>query len=198
MRHALLGLVLVSTATLSAADNELNLMIDKQMTRNLTIQGYEVEVQQPTSVGVRYGRDLIGLGPAQLQLQAAYHAQSSADGAVLGTSIGTYKNTGYSLGLQAQWRLGVVLGAGAEMRVEKLKGETTYPTAGTTSATLVRPWVTGRLGFSIPTPLVKPVFGLEVAVPLTKKNANDASSDEDLLKAVAPSFEVGVYGGIRF
>lgn len=195
MRHALLGLVLVSAGSLSAADNELNLILDKQMTRNLTIQGYKVEVQQPVSVGIRYGRDLIGLGPAQLQLQAAYHGESKADGAVMGNKIGEYKNTGYSLGLQAQWRMGVVFGLGSEMRVEKLKGETAY---GNSSATLVRPWVTGRLGFSIPTPLVKPVFGLEVAVPLSKKNASDNSSDEDLLKAVAPNFEIGVYGGIRF
>nr|WP_320133878.1 hypothetical protein [uncultured Holophaga sp.] len=191
MRLALISLALVSAATLSASDHELNLMIDKQLTPNITISSDKVKVDEPVSVGVRYGHDLIGLGPAQLQLQAAYRRQSTVDSQ--GGSFGQIKDTGLSLGLQAQWRLGMVIGAGAELRAERLKAD---PTG--TSTTLVRPWVTGRVGMSFPTPLVQPVIGLEVAVPLRRASAGDGASLEDQVKALAPNFEIGVYGGLRF
>ncbi|WP_005036740.1 hypothetical protein [Holophaga foetida] len=188
MRPTLIGFVLVSAATLSASDNELNLIVSKQMTRDYSAAN--ITTEQPVGISLRYGRDLVGLGPAQLQLQAGYHAQTTADIEQNG-STGEMKNTGYSLGLQAQWRMGVVLGAGAELRAEKLK------MAGMESTTQVRPWITGRVGFSMPLPLVQPVFGLEVALPVTNKSG-DANNDEDLLKRLSPNFEVSVYGGIRF
>ena len=197
MRTALLGIALLSAATLSASDNELNLLVSKQMTRDLSVPAGKVEVSDPVAISLRYGRDLIGLGPAQLQLQAGYHAESTADMKFNGVKNGEYKNTGYSLGLQAQWRMGVVLGAGAEMRMEKLKAVSSTG-QGSYDTTQVRPWVTGRVGFSLPLPLVQPVFGLEVAAPLTKKDVNASSSQDDALKAMAPSFEVSVYGGVRF
>lgn len=190
MRYTVLCLALVSAATLSASDNELNLLVSKQMNRDFS--GKNITLDQPAGVTLRYGRDLIGLGPAQLQFQAGYHSQTTADIKTNGTTTSELKNTGYSLGLQAQWRMGVVLGAGAELRAERLKAE------GMGSTTQIRPWLTGRVGFSVPLPVVKPVFGLEVAVPVTKKNADSSSSDEDVLKRISPNFEVSVYGGIRF
>lgn len=185
MRYTLLGLALVSAATLSASDHELNLLVSKQMTRDYST----IKLDQPVGLTVRYGHDVIGLGPAQLQLQAGYHLQTKADMKNTGSEL---KNTAYSLGLQAQWRMGVVLGVGAEVRAEKLKA------AGFESSTQVRPWATGRLGFSVPLPVVQPVFGLEAAVAMTNKSSDSVSSSEDVLKRVSPNFEVSVYGGIRF
>ncbi|WP_005036739.1 hypothetical protein [Holophaga foetida] len=187
MRYALLGLALVSAATLSASDNELNLLVSKQLTRDYS----SYSTDQPVGVTLRYGRDLIGLGPAQLQLQAGYHRQTTAD-FKSGSTTGEFKNTGYSLGLQAQWRMGVVLGAGAEVRAERLQATTLG------STTQIRPWLTGRVGFSIPLPLVQPVVGLEVAIPMTNKSADSISNNEDVLKRLSPNFEVSVYGGVRF
>lgn len=189
MRYSLIGFALVAAATLSASDNELNLMVSKQMTRDYPAA--DLTTDQPMGFSLRYGRDLMGLGPAQLQLQASYHAQTTADIKHGGAKDSELKNTGYSLGLQAQWRMVVVLGAGAELRAEKLKA------VGLDSTTQVRPWITGRLGYSIPLPVVQPVFGLEVAVPVTNKGG-DASSSEDVLKRLSPNFEVSIYGGIRF
>jgi len=189
MRTELIALALASVTSLSASDNELNLVVSKQLTRDYAAA--DLSTEQPMGLTLRYGRDLIGLGPAQLQLQAGYHAQTTADIKEAGLSSSELKNTGYSLGLQAQWRMGVVLGAGAELRAERLKA------AGLDSTTQVRPWITGRVGFSLPLPLVQPIFGVEVAVPVTNKSG-DATSDEDLLKRLSPNFEVSVYGGIRF
>lgn len=188
MRYKLFGLALMSAATLSASDHELDLQITKQMTRDFT----DFKIDQPTGWALKYGYDVVGLGPAQLQLQAGYHAQTTADIKVGGTKVTEFKNTGYSLGLQAQWRMGVVLGAGAELRAENLKA------AGWASTTQVRPWVTGRVGFSVPLPIVQPVFGLELAIPMTNQKADSSSTDEDVLKRLSPNFEVSVYGGIRF
>jgi len=190
VRLTLICLALVSATSLSASDNELNLLVSKQMTRDYSAA--DISSDQPVGITLRYGRDLMGLGPAQLQLQAGYHAETSAELSGSGvTPSEKYKNSGYSLGLQAQWRLGVVLGAGAELRAERLQSAT-YG-----STTQIRPWITGRVGFSMPLPLVQPVFGLEVAVPVTSKSG-DATSDEDVLKRISPNFEVSVYGGIRF
>lgn len=190
MRACLIGLTLVSAATLSASDNELNLRVSKQMTRDFSAA--DLTTEQPVGLSLRYGRDLFGLGPAQLQLQAGYHAQTTADIKEGGVKESELKNTGYSLGLQAQWRMGVVLGAGAEVRAERLKA------AGLDSTTQVRPWITGRVGFSMPLPVIQPVFGMELAVPVTNKSADASSSNEDVLKRLSPNFEVTVYGGIRF
>lgn len=190
MRAHFVGLSLLSAATLAAGDNELNLLVSKQMTRDFS--ALDLTTEQPVGLSLRYGRDILGLGPAQLQVQAGYHAQTTADIKEDGVKESELKNTGYSLGLQAQWRMGVVLGAGAEVRAERLRA------AGLDSATQVRPWLTGRVGFSMPTPLVQPVFGLEVAVPMTNKSAEAGSSSEDILKRLSPNFEVSVYGGIRF
>ena len=193
MRFAVLTLALVSAASLSASDNELNLVVSKQMTRDYSPANLTIE--QPVGLTLRYGRDLIGLGPAQLQLQAGYHAQTSAQTKFSGVDAYELKNTGYSLGAQAQWRMGVVLGVGAEIRAEQLEANTGSVSAKTTQ---VRPWLTGRVGFSVPLPLVQPVFGLEIAVPVSNKSADASSSNEDQLKRLSPNFEVSVYGGIRF
>nr|WP_320133879.1 hypothetical protein [uncultured Holophaga sp.] len=190
MNCALPALLVFAATGLSASDNELNLLVSRQLTRDFP--ALDLSVDQPVALTLRYGRDILGLGPAQLQLQAGYHAQSTADIKQGGVKDGELKNTGYSLGLQAQWRMGVVLGAGAEVRAERLKA------AGIDNTTQVRPWFTGRVGYSMPLPLVQPVFGLEVAVPVTNKSADSGSSDEDVLKRLSPNFEVSVYGGIRF
>lgn len=189
MRLTLFALALASVATLSASDHELNLVVSKQLTRDFSAA--DLSVKQPVGVTFRYGYDVIGLGPAQVQCQVGYHAQTSAD--LSSSSISEkYTNKGLSLGLQAQWRLGVVLGAGAELRAERLQSTTLG------STTQIRPWLTGRVGFSLPLPLVQPVVGLEVAVPTTNKSADSGSSSEDILKRLSPSFEVSVYGGVRF
>lgn len=204
MKRTVLCLALVSTGVLFASDNELNLTVGKQFTRSYSastdIMGYtvngKVEPDKPVAIGLRYGRDVIGLGPAQLQLQLAYHAETSSDVTWSADGIGSvtdpekYKNSGFSAGLQAQWRMGVTLGLGAELRYEKIKWSTE-------DASQTRPWINARLGFQVPMPIVQPVFGLEVAVPVTNQSGTPNSSS-DLLKRLSPNFEMSLYGGIRF
>jgi len=55
-------------------------------------------------------------------------------------------------------------------------------------------------GFAIPSPVVKPFVGLEVAFPLTTKSSgvDSSASTADALKAMAPKSQFGLYAGIRF
>jgi hypothetical protein len=76
------------------------------------------------------------------------------------------------------------------MRSEKVSTSATGD-----STTLVRPWVKAGVGYAVPTP-VSPFVRLEVAVPLTKDDST--GSADDFRKAMAPSLQVGLYGGIRF
>ena len=82
------------------------------------------------------------------------------------------------------------MGAGLEYRAEKLdvEGEST---------TYNRPWIRANIGYAIPSPLVKPFFGLEVAFPLTS-TSNKFDSIENTLKSMAPKNQIGIYAGIRF
>jgi hypothetical protein len=48
----------------------------------------------------------------------------------------------------------------------------------------------------MPTPVVSPFVRLELAVPLTQSDSSN--SPDDFRKAMAPSLQVALYGGIRF
>jgi hypothetical protein len=67
------------------------------------------------------------------------------------------------------------------------------------STTVTRPWLKAGIGFSVPTPLVSPFFRLEVAMAASKNDKTvDNTPTENTRKALAPEFQVGLYGGIRF
>ncbi len=63
-----------------------------------------------------------------------------------------------------------------------------------------RPWARANVGYAIPSPILKPFVGLEVAVPLTTASSSysNPSLERDYLRTVAPKAQLGVYGGIRF
>lgn len=67
-----------------------------------------------------------------------------------------------------------------------------------TSTNYARPWLRLNLGMAIPTPGVKPFFGVEGDLALVSKSVDINSSNEDMLKGLAPKSQIGVYAGIRF
>jgi hypothetical protein len=79
------------------------------------------------------------------------------------------------------------------MRSEKLS---TTTNSGTDSTTVTRPWVKAGVGYALPAPVLSPFVRLELAVPLTSYDAG--TSTDDFRKAMAPSLQVALYGGIRF
>ena len=100
------------------------------------------------------------------------------------------------------WNFLVRLGVGLEYRSEKLNFTDAFLPSANTSTTYGRPWVRGTAGFTIPTPLVKPFIGVEVAFPLTTSTTTyDQVNNGDwnsLNKAMAPKAQYGIYAGVRF
>jgi len=181
-RSILFAIGLVSCLPLHAGNQEVDLVVIKPMTQSYTWPGSstsaEVKPHSPTAVGLRYGYDVGGLGSAQIQFQASYHAQSRASIPAFTTApsyserdyihLDDLKNEGLSLGAEAQWRLGIEVGLGCELRYEKLQ-------MGTVQTSQTRPWLSGRVGYSLPMRTVRVVFGLQAGIALT--NQGDPSFD---------------------
>ena len=191
MKKILLPLILV--APLAAQSFEVGLNVSRQQYPSITELGaFKVEPQDKTVVAGRFGYSIVDLGPALFQVTAVYQPKVDTDVKVNGATSATQLGQEYwGLGAMFNFKALVAVGAGVEYRSEKL----TTPGLSTTYG---RPWARVNAGYAFPTPLVKPFIGVEVAVPLTKKDYNDSLGTEDTLKALAPKLQVGVYGGIRF
>ena len=187
-------LPLLFVAPLAAQSFELGLNVSQQQYPSHTELGaFRVEPQDKTVVAARFGYALVDLGPALFQVTAAYQPKVDTEVKVNGSSAGMEKmgQEYWGLGAMFNFKAIVAVGAGVEYRSEKI-------TNAGMSTTYGRPWARVNAGFAFPTPLVKPFIGLEVAVPLTKKDYSDSLGAEDVMKSFAPKFQVGLYGGIRF
>jgi hypothetical protein len=89
------------------------------------------------------------------------------------------------------FKAGLALGAGLEYRYEKL--EIAHQTTN-----YGRTWARVNLGFSIPSPVIKPFIGVEAAFPLSNTTTDVNGSPDEQLKGIAPKREIGIYAGLRF
>ncbi len=176
---------------------EVGLLVDKQFGKAQAATfgtGQKYDAISPTGFGIRGGFDIFDLKVAALQLNATWHNKTTSDLSYGGNKLGEFDNQYWAAGAMVNWKLLVNVGAGVEYRSEKL---TYRPNTGVGSDnTTGRPWARVNIGFSIPTPVVSPFFLLEVAAPLSKKDAT--STPKDLTDALAPQVQIGIYGGIRF
>lgn len=191
MKKFLLPLILV--APLAAQSFEVGLNISRQQYPSITKGGiFKVEPQDKTVVAGRFGYSIVDLGPALFQVTAVYQPKVDTDVKVNGVTSPTQLGQEYwGVGAMFNFKALVAVGAGVEYRSEKITGPSSSTTYG-------RPWARINAGYAFPTPLVKPFVGVEVAVPLVKKDYNDSLSSSDMLKSLAPNLQIGIYGGIRF
>lgn len=197
MRKKLLMLPLLAALPLMAG--EVGLLVDKQFGKAQTAAfgtSRNYDAVSPTGIGIRGGFDLLDLKVAALQLNATWHNKTTGDLAAGGTKYGELDNQYWAAGAMVNWKLLVNVGAGVEYRSEKQTWRSYIPTLGNGDTTQGRPWARVNVGFSIPTPLVSPFFLLEVAAPLSKKDAT--ATPKDFAEALAPQVQIGIYGGIRF
>jgi hypothetical protein len=186
-------------AVLPATAGEVGVLADKQIGKAQVASfgsSQKYDAVSPTGFGIRGGFDVLDLKIAALQLNATWHNKTTGDLNAGGTKVGELDNQYWAAGAMVNWKLLVNVGAGVEYRNEKLTYRTTAPLAGNGDTNLGRTWARVNIGFSIPTPVVSPFFALEVAAPLSKKDAT--TSVKDLSEALAPQVQIGVYGGIRF
>jgi len=149
-----------------------------------------------TVVAARVGYALVDMGPALLQVTAGYQPKVTTTLTTSAALYGFQSSQDYgassaSLGLMANFKAVIAVGAGVEYRDETLSSNGVSTRYG-------RPWGRVNAGYAVPSPILKPFVGVEVALPLTSKSLSGDASTADQLQALAPKLEVGLYGGIRF
>jgi hypothetical protein len=209
----ILPLLLLISPILFAGDHEVDLLFSKEGTRSYTwlgINGADLNPEKPTSIGLRFGFTQSLSETSSIQYQMGYHAKASAEipsfnyWNAYGYNINRpsdLKIQSFSLGAQLQWRSRVQLGLGAEVRTEHLA-------MGSVSTSQTRPWVNTRLAYPFGGSSVRPIIGIEFAIPITEqgqpKTIFDASGvpsgpeKEGLMKRLSPNQEIGAFIGIRF
>lgn len=188
--------VLVAGMPLAAQSWELGLFAGQQSYKSVEATGISMGAKNQTVLGARVGYSVVDLGPALFQITAGFQPKTETGIDISkGSTSEKYQQQHMSLGVMFNFKAVVAVGAGIEYRQEKLNitnsgfGDTTYN----------RPWLRANLGYAIPSPIVKPFFGLEVAVPLTSTSVDTNTENADnLLRSMAPKLQVGLYAGIRF
>lgn len=207
MRARLLPALLVPVLALPASAAELGLLLDKQFGKSQTVAAGitpgstlagKIDSIGPTGVGIRAGISLLDLKVAELGVTATYHPKAEGDVEVGSTKFGKLGTEYIAVGAQVDWKFLVNIHAGVDLRREKYTlSDFEGANAGLNGDNSVtRPWIKAGIGFSVPTPLVSPFFRLEVAMATKKESAKD--TDDNLRKALAPEYQIGLYGGIRF
>ena len=193
-----IGALLLGMATVPAQASEFGLLLDKEIGRAESLNAYgqglnpgSYDAASPTGYGFRAAYTFLDLKVAELGAAVTYHPKSQDD--LSGPTAGKFGNEYVAIGVQADWKFLLNLHAGLDMRSERLSTSTA---SASDSTTLTRPWVKAGVGFSMPTPVVSPFVRLELAVPLTQSDSSN--SPDDFRKAMAPSLQVALYGGIRF
>jgi hypothetical protein len=193
-----IAVVAAGLAALPVRASELGLLVDKQVGVSQAFSGYNFDASKPSGYGIRGAYTVLDLKVAEVGLTATYHPESKTDLINNGSNVGKFNDEYMAVGAQVDWKFLVNLHAGVDIRREKLTSEgASYLGAGST--TFTRPWVKAGIGFSMPTPVVSPFVRLEVAMAATKQGSLSASpSADDVRKAMAPEYQIGLYGGIRF
>jgi hypothetical protein len=192
------AIVCVGLAALPARASELGLLMDQQIGSAQAFSTYHYDAAKPSGYGIRGAYTVLDLKVAEVGLTATYHPESKTDLTLNGTNSGRFNDEYIAVGAQVDWKLLVNLHAGIDLRRETLTTESA-PGASDGSTTYTRPWIKAGIGYSVPTPVVSPFVRLEVAVAATKQGSLSASpSADEFRKSMAPDYQIGLYGGIRF
>ncbi len=193
-----IAVVAAGLVALPARASELGLLVDKQIGAAQAFSANNFDASKPSGYGIRGAYTVLDLKVAEVGLTATYHPESKTDLIQNGNNFGKFNDEYMAVGAQVDWKFLVNLHAGLDIRREKLTTEGTS-FAGAGSTTYTRPWVNAGIGFSMPTPVVSPFVRLEVAMATTKQGSLSASpSADEVRKAMAPEYQIGLYGGIRF
>lgn len=203
LKRCVLLVALLVMVPLSAQSWEVGLFSVQQSYNSIsyTPVGHSVHgsASRKSAEGGRLGCSVLDLGPALLQVTAAVQPSITTPARLTSTGSTTpgpgnstdsgpldYRTSFTSAGVMLQFKAPVIVGAGLEMRFEKLG-------LPATESSLARPWLRANLGMASSTPRLKLFIALEVAAAITSKD--DFSEPA---KSLAPKTQVGVYAGIRF
>lgn len=201
---ARITLVSAVLMTIPAMASEVGVMVDKQFGKAQTVAAGafvgtpagKFDSVGPTGFGIRGAYTVLNLKVAELGLTASYHPKAEGDLVIDGTKYGKLGNEYMAIGAQMDWKFLINLHLGLDLRREKFTTSEFKDAVNNGSTTTTRPWVRAGIGFSVPTPVVSPFLRLEVAMTTSKEDKTD--NTDNLRKALAPEYQVGLYGGIRF
>lgn len=198
MKKYTLALALMLGAPLAAQSWEVGAFLGQQSYNSFSTLGIEFKPENKVVGAVRGGYGLVDVGPALFQINVAIQPKASSEIKANGTTMGfKLDHSATSLGLAFIFKAGVSASVGVDYRWDKLEYDFQGASASTTYG---RPWARANIGFAIPSPIVKPFLGLEVAAALSSKSigALGPATDEEALKGLAPKLQIGLYGGVRF
>jgi len=188
------------------AGGEIGLLLDRQLGKAQTVAaGQQIgsgnyDSVSPSGMRFRVGTSFLDIGIMSLGVNATYHPKAEEDLKLNGTKIGKFGVEYVAVGAGLDWKLLVNVHAGVEIRRERISGDLFPPPPGSGvlsgSASTTRPWMKFGIGFSVPFPVVSPFVRLEFAVPTTKNDKT--GTPDDLRQALAPQYQVALYGGLRF
>jgi hypothetical protein len=166
----------------------------------------------PTTLGLRFGVDLVRVGKSNFQLTATWQPKANADLRIVSDEQGQFSSFhrelsgkyGYqylAVGGRFTWAMPLELGLGLELRSEKV--EFSGPGLRAESASLSRPWLTCHLGHTWARTMGDPFLRLELGLPLTKEAPPDRygyppASSDDFIGPTAPKSHLMLVAGFRF
>lgn len=193
------ALALGMAASLSAQSWEAGLFLGRQSHPSFGVAGTaptEVKVEASTVMAFRLGYAPVERGAFRFQVSAVYQPRHTSDILVGGSAADGARLSHASSGLGAElcWKTIATFGLGLDLRKETLES------TGAASTTWHRPWARASMGWDLARTRVTPFLRLEVAMPLAEKSVGPLGPDSDTEahKSLAPRFQAGIQGGIRF
>jgi hypothetical protein len=191
MRRTLLILACAALPAM-AQTFDAQVFLGRQSYNAFNRSGVEAKAEAKTVAALRFEAGLFQTHQltfsAALQPNAKTRVDLWAGGLPLGS--GDLEHEAWGLGVGYRYAGAVQVGVALDLRWDKL-------TDGDTRTTYDRPWLRAQVGWSPSGKGLRPVVGAEFALPLHTTN-DDVDSPEAVLKSLAPSFQAGVYVGLRF
>lgn len=200
-----IAILLVTGATIYAGEHDVSLNISGIKNRDFTVgpsvdNQFSASPDDAVSLSLRFGFDLVELGSAKVNAQTTIHSEYTTKYSFTQTGFyyregtGKFKNEGISVGLNTRWQSLIEYGVGTEIRYEHL----TLVDQMSTKVGQYRPWINFYSGHIFKARSYKPFLGVEMAMPLTHLNSQNAAQDpKELLKNLSPKFEISLIIGIR-
>ncbi|WP_085315882.1 hypothetical protein [Derxia lacustris] len=192
-----LALAIAGATALPAGAHEIGVLFDQQGGRSQDSSTTSVDMVKPRGKAIRGAYTLLDLAVTEVAITGTWH--DKADDDIVSAPPSGYTRGSFSyvaLGAQVDWKLLLNVNAGLEMRREKVTLDRSG--GGSEDQSFTRPWARLGLGWSLPLPVVSPFVRLEAGYALTHDSLPANASASDFAKAIAPRYQVGVYGGVRF
>lgn len=219
-----IGFAFVATSMAVSHGNatEVGLLIDKQFGQSFAIPRNNSTIKSfdPIGFGVRGAFTILDLKAMEFGIAATYHPKTKANttwksGDQIFTDELKSASEYLSVGAQVNWKFLINVHLGLELRREKISSEFSLRASGTSipgplpvvtvmdtvpgTTILNRPWIKGGIGYSIPLPMGKPFVRLEAAYTLKTYSIPETFvNSDDLRKAMAPNYQIALYGGFHF